>query len=242
MYRVHESPAMEKVEHLREVLSLLGVSDTPLPDRVKPGQLAQILRKAKGTPLESVLSMQVLRTMAKAKYSEAPLGHYGLALENYAHFTSPIRRYADLTVHRVLSMLVRGADPEEVQRKFRKAVPRAARQATETELLAMQVERECEDCYKAEYMAEHVGEVFDAVLVAAVPHGLYAELPNTVEGLIRVEDLPAGEYYFDEVLSYKNLNTGERFAVGDRVQVCCTAVDVNTGRIDFSLKRGGNKA
>lgn len=242
VYRVHESPAMEKVEHLREVLSLLGVSDTPLPDRVKPGQLAQILRKAKGTPLESVLSMQVLRTMAKAKYSEAPLGHYGLALENYAHFTSPIRRYADLTVHRVLSMLVRGSDPEEVQRKFRKAVPRAARQATETELLAMQVERECEDCYKAEYMAEHVGEVFDAVLVAAVPHGLYAELPNTVEGLIRVEDLPAGEYYFDEVLSYKNLNTGERFAVGDRVQVCCTAVDVNTGRIDFTLKRGGNKA
>jgi len=238
VYRVHESPSPEKMEGLRGVLQLLGV-ETPLPERVKPRHLAEILRKAKGTPIESMLSMQVLRSMAKAKYSESPLGHYGLALDHYAHFTSPIRRYPDLVVHRILSMLADGADSEEVCRRYKKYVVRAAHQSTETELQAMRVERECEDCYKAEWMFNHVGEVFDAEIVGVSPQGLFVALPNTVEGLLRVEELPAGEYDYDELFSYRNLFTGEKYTVGDHLTVRCTGVDVNAGRIDFTLKRGG---
>jgi ribonuclease R len=233
VYRVHEPPAPEKIERLNETLRLLGLQTRELKPNVKPKALAEILEKSKGTPVDSVVNIQILRSMSKAKYSESPLGHYGLALENYAHFTSPIRRYPDLMIHRVLTELLCGKTSEELQRRYGKYVVKSASQSTQTELSAMTIERECEDCYKAEYMKKHLGESFEGIISSVARHGVYVELPNTVEGLIRVEDLPDGEYFFDEVMTYTNITTGKKYKIGDPIQVICSACDVNSGNIDF---------
>lgn len=235
VYRIHEPPAPEKLDQLNLTLRRLGVQNRALSPNIKPKALAEILEKAKGSPLFSVINMQVLRAMSKAKYSENPIGHYGLALENYTHFTSPIRRYADLEIHRVISELLGGSEIKIVQKKYGKDVAKAAKQASNTELIAVRIERECEDCYKAEYMKAYIGEEFDGMITSAAPHGIYVTLPNTIEGLIKLDDLPKGEYYYDEVMEYRNLTTGQSFKVGDPIRICCAGCDVNQGNIDFTL-------
>ena len=236
VYRVHEGPTPEKMEKLNTTLRLLGLQSRDLSANVKPKALAEILKKAKDTKYDSIVNIQVLRAMSKAKYSENPIGHYGLALENYAHFTSPIRRYSDLEVHRVLTEVLEDRPLEEIRRKYHKFAPKAAAQASQTEMTAMKIERECEDCYKAEYMKEHIGEEFEGIISSVAQHGIYVELPNTIEGLVRREDLPDGEYFFDELMSFKNLTTGQVFRIGDQVTVQCIKSDVNSGNIDFMLK------
>lgn len=234
VYRVHEPPAEEKLEKLNTALQLLGLQQKKLTPNVKPKALAELLDKVRDSRLHSIVNMQVLRSMSKAKYSETPEGHYGLALENYAHFTSPIRRYADLQVHRALTAFLDGMSVQTIRKKYGTYAAQAAAQATQTEITAMKVERDCEDCYKAEYMSGHIGECFDGMISSVAGHGIYVELPNTVEGLVRVEDLPQGEYHFDEIMEYKNLTTGQSFKIGDPMRVLCARCDVNSGNIDFT--------
>lgn len=233
VYRVHEPPTEEKIDTLNYTLTHLGLQTRNLSQHVKPKALAEILEKVKGTNLQTVINVQVLRTMSKAKYSENPIGHYGLALENYAHFTSPIRRYPDLMVHRVLSALLTGDTPEELKRKYKKYAPRAAKQSTETEMNAMKLERSCEDCYKAEYMRAHIGEELDGFISGVAPHGIYVQLPNTVEGMIRIEALPDGQYEFDQIMEYREVLSGKHYRIGDPMRVQCVKTDVNSGQIDF---------
>lgn len=235
VYRIHEKPTPEKLDNLNTTLKLLGLSKKPLGMNVKPMEIAQILRKSKDTDFSSIINVQVLRAMSKARYSENPLGHYGLALENYAHFTSPIRRYPDLVVHRVISDILAYEPIDVIKKKYEKYVIKSALQATKTEINAMKIERSCEDCYKAEYMTKHIGEEFEGIISSVASHGIYVELPNTVEGLIRAEELPDGEYYFDEVMSFKNMTTGQSFKIGDKVKITCVKADVNSGKIDFLL-------
>lgn len=237
IYRIHEKPAPEKLENLNHTLKILGLQTKELGANVKPKVLAEILQKVKGTDYSSIVNVQVLRAMSKAKYSENPIGHYGLALENYSHFTSPIRRYPDLVVHRIISDIILGEPLDYIRKKYNKYVVKSASQATQTELNAMKIERSCEDCYKAEYMKQHIGESFEGIISSVANHGIYVELPNTVEGLIRVNDLPEGEYFFDEIMSYKNMLTGETFKIGDKARVTCVNVDVNNGNVDFIFDR-----
>lgn len=234
VYRVHEPPAPDRLDQLNEVLRLLQVQARPLLPNAKPRALAELLDKVRGEEIAPVVNLQVLRTMSKAKYSESPLGHYGLALENYAHFTSPIRRYPDLMVHRVLTGLLAGEPAGELRREYGKYVVKAARQSTETEIAAMKLERECEDFYKAEYMKFQIGKEFDGVISSVAAHGVYVELPNTVEGLIRAEDLPdASACEFDGVMSFRNRITGASYRVGQPIRVRCTNAQVSSGNIDF---------
>ena len=233
LYRVHEPPAPEKLDQLNTVLRLLGLQTRSLSPNVKPKAMAEILEKAKGKDIAPIVNLQMLRAMSKAKYSESPLGHYGLALENYTHFTSPIRRYPDLMVHRVLSDLIAGEEIAEIRRRYTKYVVKAAKQATQTEINAMKLERDCEDFYKAEYMKTRIGEEFDGIVSSVASHGVYVELPNTVEGLIRAEDLPGGNYEFDGVMSFRNRFSGESYRVGQPVRVKCIAAQVSSGNIDF---------
>lgn len=239
VYRVHEPPSPEKLEQLNMTLRILGLQTRGLSPNVKPKALAEILEKVKGKEIAPIVNIQMLRAMSKAKYSESPLGHYGLALENYAHFTSPIRRYPDLMVHRVLTDLIAGETVEEIRRRYAKYVVKASKQATQTEINAMKLERDCEDFYKAEYMKDRIGEEFDGIISSVASHGIYVELPNTVEGLVRVEDLPNGEYDFDEVMSYRNRYTGESYRIGQKVRVRCTAAQVSSGNIDFVFVEEG---
>ena len=156
-------------------------------------------------------------------------------LDNYAQFTSPIRRYPDLTIHRILSDVVEGVDIQKIQTKYHGFVKKSAAQSTATEINAMTLERQCEDCYKAEYMKNRVGEEFDGYISSLAPHGMYVELPNTVEGLIRNEALPEGEYDLNGMISLKNMTDGTVYRIGDPIRVKCVAADVSGGKIDFVI-------
>ena len=231
VYRVHEQPLPEKIDSLKEILHLLGINVPDWRGEVQPGQLAAVLDQARGSKSYGLVNLYVLRSMAKARYSEEPLGHFGLVLRDYAHFTSPIRRYPDLAIHRILSCLAEGTAPAEIQKKYRRFAPAAALQSTNTELRAMQTERQCEDCYKAEYMAAHLGEEFAGVISSAAAQGVYVELPNTVEGLVRAEVLGDG-FEFDGLMEFRGPG-GKRYRVGDPMRVKCIRADVNSGQIDF---------
>lgn len=234
VYRVHENPSDEKFEGLKEGLVGLGVSYN-FGGAAKPADMSAILEMVKDSDIRLVVNNLILRSMSKAKYSTEPLGHFGLVLDDYAHFTSPIRRYPDLTIHRIMSDFLSGTSAEQCRQKYNKFVFASADQSTQTELTAMNVERSCEDCYKAEYMKSHIGEEFEGTVVSAMDFGLFVALPNTCEGLVSIHSMNEGEYYCDGSGILKNLNTGESWRVGDSVRIKVDNADVNSGKIDFSI-------
>lgn len=233
VYRVHEPPSEEKLTTLSSILGLLGLPTNEIKPDMPASVLAKTLKLAKDKPAYPIVNTAVLRSMSKAKYFEEPLGHYGLALENYAQFTSPIRRYPDLTIHRILSEVVLGTPVPKIIKQFEKEAVKSARRSTETELMAMRLERDCDDCYKAEYMKAHVGEEFDGIISSLASQGVYVELPNTVEGLVKVENLPDGEYDFDGLLTYTEIKSGKTYRIGDPIRIKCIKSDVANGNIDF---------
>lgn len=234
VYRVHESPSPEKISDLKDGLRRLNV-EIPSFSEAKPVHLAQILENAKDKPVYPVVNMMTLRSMAKAKYEPEPKGHFGLALEDYAHFTSPIRRYPDLAIHRILSDIVKGADKEWLDKRYSGFVQRASQRSTETEIRAMNIERDCEDCYKAEYMQQHLGEVFEGIISSVTEFGFYVELPDSIEGLVHVNSLPEGNYIYDGYYSLADEYSSTAFTVGNRVRVMAAGANVNSGKIDFEI-------
>ncbi len=234
VYRVHEPPSLEKISSLKDGLRRLNVEFPSFSD-TKPVHLAQILENAKETPVYNVVNMMTLRSMAKAKYEREPKGHFGLALDDYAHFTSPIRRYPDLAIHRILSDIINGANKEWLDKRYEAFVQRASERSTETEIKAMNIERDCEDCYKAEYMQQHLGDTFEGVISSVTEFGFYVELPDTIEGLVHINTLPEGNYVYDGYFSIKDEYSDISFTVGDTVKVMCAAANVNSGKIDFEI-------
>ena len=210
----------------------------PVPrfTEVKPYHLAQIIEKQRNTDFFPVVNNMVLRSMAKAKYSTEPVGHFGLVLSDYAHFTSPIRRYPDLSIHRILSDMIEGIPSAMLTKTYGQFAALSAQHSTDAEITAMTCERECEDCYKAEYMASHIGEEYDAVISSVTEYGFYVELENTVEGMVRIDDMPKGQYEYDGFISLTDALTGKRYRVGDKVRVICVKADVSGGKVDFTVK------
>ncbi|MDD2955003.1 MAG: ribonuclease R [Oscillospiraceae bacterium] len=235
LFRVHEDPPTEKVERLSELLKALGLDAGEIRPGVENKALCRVLENARNTPYAQIVNQQLLRSMAKAKYEAVHKGHFGLVLENYSHFTSPIRRYPDLAIHRIMSAALAGVPLEKLEQKYREFVGKAALQSSEREQRAMNVERDCEDCYKAEYMRQHVGEEFDGVVSSVAPHGVYVELPNTVEGMIRRELLPGGAFEYDGKLEMKDSLSGRTYRVGDQARVKVARADVSGGEVDFII-------
>ncbi len=234
VYRIHEPPTPQKLETLHEAVEQLGLNAKGIEPGMSPAVLSGLLQAASGTPAKDVLQTIALRSMSKARYSETPVGHYGLVLEDYAHFTSPIRRYPDLTIHRILGEFVSGKPAEQVERKYKNFAKQSALQSSNAELKAMTAERRCSDCYKAEFMKDHVGEVFEGMVCSVQSYGVYVALPNTVEGLVHHSRLPGdGEYRMINAFMMKDSYSGRSYQIGDKILVRCTAVDVGTGRIDF---------
>lgn len=239
VYRVHDKPSAERIENLEKVLLRLGV-EVPVFTDVKPVHLAQILDGARGTDLYPVLNVMVLRSMAKAAYAPEPIGHFGLALADYAHFTSPIRRYPDLAIHRILSSYCENPDAGEITARYSAFVVQASQQSSDTEVRAITIERDCDDCYKAEYMQQHLGEVYDGIVAGVTDFGFYVALPNTVEGLVHVASLPESDWINDDSIAFREEQGTKCYRLGDTVRVQCTKVDINSGNVDFALVEEGH--
>lgn len=235
VYRVHEAPTSEKLLQLGDTLTALGINPEGISEKSTAADLSRVLTNSVDSEKYAVINRIVLRTMMKAKYSEEPLGHYGLVMPEYAHFTSPIRRYSDLAIHRILTDYVYSLDHEKLCRKYMSFAQSAALQASNTELAAVRCERECENFYMAEYMQEHIGEEYDGMISGVSAGGIYVELPNTVEGMVSVTTLPDGDYEVEHGVILTGACDGSIYTVGDKVRVKCTSVNVNGGFIDFEL-------
>lgn len=233
VYRVHEAPDPERMETLRKTLTALHVDYRFAGELPTTMELAKLLSDTRGTNLERAVHTNVLRSMAKAKYEPQPKGHFGLALADYAHFTSPIRRYSDLAVHRILSDVCTGEDDASVRRKYEKYAAEASKQASEREVIAMTTERDIEDCYIADYMSRFIGQELDGVISSVTQFGVYVELPNTVEGLIRAQALSENMLTLTEGAALRDTLTGKEWRIGDAMRVCVAGVNVAQGNVDF---------
>ena len=234
VYRVHEKPSTEKTDALRTLVAPLGYD---LKTADGPG-LQKLLDWAKGKPEEGAVSMMVLRSLMKARYDGDNLGHFGLGAEYYCHFTSPIRRYPDLMVHRVLTALLDGTLDKQ-EKKLTTAVQRAAVQSSQRELAAQEAEREIEKRYLAEFMTGHIGERFAGVVSGVTRFGLFVSVAGGVEGLLPVEALPGGPWEYDQAhLLLVELNGSGRYTFGMALEVECAAADPVSGQVDFILPGG----
>lgn len=234
VYRIHETPPEAKVEALHEILPKFGL-ECPHFTEFRPVHASQILESAKGTDKFEAVNLLVLRSMSKAKYSVEPVGHFGLVLDDYAHFTSPIRRYPDLAIHRIITDILAGYNNEWLNKRYSGFAVNAAERSSDAEIRAVTIERECEDCYKAEYMKSHIGETITARISSVTEFGFYVQLPDTIEGLVHIRTLPEGEYDYSEPVSLTERFSGVSYTLGQTVRVICSAVNVSDGIIDFVL-------
>ena len=234
VYRIHEAPPEAKVEALHEILPKFNL-ECPHFTEFKPYHATKILESARGTDKFEAVNLLVLRSMSKAKYSTEPVGHFGLVLDDYAHFTSPIRRYPDLAIHRIITDILAGYNNEWLNKRYAGFASNSAERSSDAELRAVAIERECEDCYKAEYMKSHIGETFTARISSVTEFGFYVQLPDTIEGLVHIRTLPEGEYDYSEPVSLTERFSNTSYTLGQTVRVICSAVNVSDGIIDFVL-------
>lgn len=231
IYRIHEEPKAEKMQQFIDHASIFGISIGGTANNISQAALQAFMKKMEGQPGSEVLSMMLLRSMQQARYSEHNHGHYGLAAEFYTHFTSPIRRYPDLLVHRLVREY--GQPTAEKIDHFAERIPEIAAQSSSLERRAVDAERLVEAMKKAEYMEAHVGEEFEGVIASVVKFGLFVELPNTIEGLIHVSTLPEFYHFNERSLSLQGEKSGTVFRVGQKIKVKLTKADKATGDIDF---------
>lgn len=235
VYRVHEEPNAEKLERLHALLQACGINDHFAKDVPTPKELSAILEGVRGTPYEQIINTGMLRCMSKALYEEKPKGHYGLVLKDYAHFTSPIRRYPDLAIHRIMTDMLKGTEKETMILRYTDFAERASKQSSEREVIAMQIERKAEDCYKAEYARRHLGECYEGTISGVTQRGLFIELDNGVEGFVPASSLTPSGTSLTEGVRLTDPASGKTWSLGDRMMITIVRADVNLGKIDFEV-------
>ncbi len=236
IYRVHEEPDLDKVKELNQFLWSLGYKIKPVQEQIYPKAFAQVLEKVQGKKEERIVSNLILHTLKVAKYEAENKGHFGIASKYYCHFTSPIRRYPDLFIHRIISKYLENnyqLQPEEIE-KYNEQAIKYAQSSSETEKIAQKVEREAEDMKKAEFMQDKIGEEFDGIISSVTSFGIFVELENTVEGLIRWEDLGDEYFIFDEkTKTAVGEKTKTKYQIGMPIHIQVIRADKNTREIDF---------
>ena len=237
MYRIHEAPEPTKIREFARIAKSLGYNFQGGIQNVYPAQLQNLLLEAKGNDNYNVLSTFMLRSMQKARYDNRCIGHFGLALKNYLHFTSPIRRYPDLIVHRMLHKYVfEGVQDAQVMQNDTIWCEGAAQQASERERNAVEAEREVDDMKMAEYMEERIGNVYDGVVSGITKFGMFVELENTVEGLVHISTLEDDYYHYDDSLkSLIGEHTAKVYQMGQKVIVKCVGASRFKREIDFEI-------
>lgn len=231
IYRIHEEPKAEKLQKFLDYASIFGIHIHGTANKITQQALQEFMAKVENKPGADVLNMMLLRSMQQARYSEHNHGHYGLAAEYYTHFTSPIRRYPDLLVHRMIREYTQVTD-EKIEH-FRQVIPELATSSSTLERRAIDTERVVEAMKKAEYMEEYVGEEFEGVVSSVVKFGLFIELPNTIEGLIHITTLPEFYNYNERTMTLQGEKSGKVFRVGQPIKIKLVRADKETGDIDF---------
>jgi len=238
IYRVHEKPDIEKVQELNRFLWNFGLNIKANKENIYPKEFSKVLEEIKGKEEEKVISTLILRTLKVARYEAENQGHFGIASKYYCHFTSPIRRYPDLFIHRIISKYLEDnyvVDDEFIE-KYKQEAENRANQSSEREKVATLVEREAEDIKKAEYMESRIGEEYEGIISSITPFGMFVELPNTVEGLIRFENLGNEYFIYDEE---KKRLIGEHsntvYKIGDKVNIRVISANKLLRQVDFEI-------
>lgn len=231
VYRVHEDPTPEKIANFKSFVAGFGLT---FGKSARPADFQKLLLTSKGQPYFTSLSKVMLRSMQKARYAPENLGHFGLALKNYCHFTSPIRRLPDLVIHRIISYVITGELTDKKLNYLQEYVEEASNQASTTERNADEAERTVDDQKKAEFMADKVGQVFEGLVSGASESGVFVELENTVEGMVKIEDLPKDRYTYDEK-KFALIGKKHTYRLGERMVVKLDSVDIVTRHINFIL-------
>lgn len=235
VYRIHEDPDMEKIENFAEFAHNMGYTLKGL-NKIHPRALQDLLAKVKGTPEERIISTVMLRSLQKARYSHQNAGHFGLAAKYYSHFTSPIRRYPDLIIHRIMKEYLKGRMNPAREEHLNETLPETAKHCSERERAADEAERETEDLKKVEFMKAHEGEVFDGIISNVTSFGMFIELDNTIEGLIRMSSMEDDYYIFNEKqYCLIGERTRKTYRIGEAVRVKLTRADIASRQIDFVL-------
>ncbi|MGG1442017.1 ribonuclease R [Brevibacillus laterosporus] len=237
IYRIHEDPKEEKLQNFMEFITSFGYSVRGKGTSVHPKALQQLLEEIKGTPEEVIISTVLLRSMKQARYDAESLGHFGLSTDFYTHFTSPIRRYPDLIVHRMIRLWLEKKQLDAKEEAYWTAeMPIIAEHTSQRERVAVDAERETDDLKKAEFMLQHIGEEFEGVISSVTSFGIFVELPNTIEGLVHVSYLTDDYYnYHEKMYALIGERTGKQYRIGDEVLVRVTTVNVDERTIDFEI-------
>ena len=236
VYRIHEKPSVDKIQEFQRFLMGLGLTMKGSADHVHPKTLNDILGRVEGTNIEHVVNTVMLRSMKKASYNTQCLGHFGLGVLYYCHFTSPIRRYPDLIIHRIIKENLHRTLQKDRLKQYEQETAEAAEQASITERRAEELEREVEKRKKAEYMSYHIDEEFDGVISGVNAYGFYVEIPNTIEGFVRSDNLPDDEYRFEadryRLIGVRHHNV---YSIGDKTGIRVESVDIKKREINFAL-------
>lgn len=232
VYRIHEKPTAEKIKGVLEFLNGLGIACPKQPKNITPSFVQNLLDLIKDKPYQEAANKIILRSLQKAIYKNQNLGHFGLALQNYCHFTSPIRRYPDLTIHRIIKDDLHNALTPEKLEELEEFTMESAEQSSITERNSEKAERDVDDLWRAYLMKDHVGEVFDATVVSVANYGIFVGLENSVEGLIRIENLPTDGYlYFERAMELKGQK--HSYKIGDKLKVKLISSNIFTRKVDF---------
>ncbi len=236
VYRTHDNPDPEKIDKLGTFIRNFGYSIKSRQEEIHPKELQKLLVKIEDTPEEALISRLTLRSMKQAKYTIDCTGHFGLACQYYCHFTSPIRRYPDLQIHRIIKEQIRGRLNEKRIDHYNEILPEVAKHSSEMERRADEAERETDKLKKVEFMESHIGEIFEGVISSITAWGVYVELPNTIEGMIHVSMLP-GDYFYYEEETYEMVGqaTNIRYKLGQTLEVKVNATDKISRTIDFVI-------
>ncbi|WP_209124993.1 ribonuclease R [Alkalihalobacillus sp. BA299] len=237
IYRIHDDPKEDKLNKFLEFITNFGYVVRGTANNIHPRALQQLLEAVRGEPEETVISTVMLRSMQQAKYDPESLGHFGLSTEFYTHFTSPIRRYPDLIVHRLIrTYLIEGKTDEKTQSHWKHRLDEIAKHSSEMERRAVDAERETDEVKKAQFMEDKIGETFMGIISGVTNFGIFVELENTIEGLVHVSYLTDDYYSYDErAYAMIGERTGNVFRIGDELEVRCINVNVEESSIDFEI-------
>ena len=236
MYRTHESPDEDKIEDTLKLVRSLGIPAEKAGHHITPSEVQKIISRAEGTPRESLVSSMLLRSMQQARYTPENGGHFGLASPYYCHFTSPIRRYPDLQIHRIIKDDLHGNLTGRKLSYYSRIMQDVAWKSSALERRSVEVERETNKIEMARYMGGHLGEVTEAQVTGVTGWGIYVQRPDTIEGLVHVSTLKGDYYIFDEsAMTLTGKNSGRIFEIGQKLRVKAVRADARLRQIDFVL-------